>query len=332
MKIILKIKLQILFLLLALLTVYACGSNRRAGPPTFPRLNDANLPSPTLAVEIPQLSNCTDENDRILKLNTTAPVILLVHGCDGSAGNFYTLADVFAFHGQQTVCFNYNDQDSMRVSADQLGQAIAMLVSHLNPPDIIIIGHSQGGLIAHRTLAMAQDGPPGWRADARLRLVTISAPFAGIDAARHCGSTALHILSLGLTVPICWAISGDKWYEITSASDFIRRPGALPPAVGGYLKVDTDERGSCRRLDDRGRCQEDDFVFSLAEQYHQRIEADARVMNVVIKAGHAEIIGNEKDAPGKLITVLQERGILAPTPPEERLRLAMVLRLLYRQP
>jgi hypothetical protein len=36
--------------------------------------------------------------------------------------------------------------------------------------------------------------------------------------------------------------------------------------VSGYLKVDTDEGGSCRRFDNAGACKESDAVFSLGEQ------------------------------------------------------------------
>jgi pimeloyl-ACP methyl ester carboxylesterase len=319
-------------LVLFLAFTAGCGSARRQEPSEFPRLNAEYLPPPDLAVEIPRLSNCTAEDDRLLKLNTGAPVTLLVHGCTGSAGNFYTLADVFAFHGQQTVCFNYDDRDSMWVTVDQLDQALRTLAGCLNPPAITIIGHSQGGLIARKTLVRAATDPPGWASGVRLRLVTISSPFGGIEAARHCGSTTVHLLSLGLTVPICWMISGDKWFEITAASDFIRRPGRLPTALDGYFKVDTDERGTCRRLDHRGRCLEDDFVFSLSEQYNADIDTDAQVNKVEIKAGHAGVIGSATNAPEKLVRILQTHGILAPTPPEDRPRLARLLRDLYRRP
>jgi pimeloyl-ACP methyl ester carboxylesterase len=321
-----------LILVLVLALVVGCGSSRRQGASEFRQLNAAHLPPPTLTIEIPGLSNCTTEEDRLLKLNAGAPVTLLVHGCTGSAGNFYTLADVFAFHGQQTVCFNYDDRESMWVTVDQLGQAVSTLAGYLNPPDITIIGHSQGGLIARKTLVKAAEDPAGWETDTRLRLVTISSPFAGIEAARHCGSTTVHILSLGFTVPICWMISGDKWYEITAVSDFIRQPGRLPRGLDGYFKIDTDERGSCRRFDGQGRCREDDFVFSLPEQQHADIDTDAQVNKVEIKAGHAGVIGSATNAPEKLVRTLQTQGILAPTPPEDRLRLASLLRDLYRRP
>jgi pimeloyl-ACP methyl ester carboxylesterase len=278
------------------------------------------------------LSNCTAVEDRLLPLNADAPVVLLVHGCTGSAGDFYTLADIFAFHGQQTVCFNYNDRDSLRVSTAQLTQAITALAGHLNHPDITLIGHSQGGLIARKALGAAQDDPSGRQPPVRFRLVTIAAPFAGIEAARHCGSTTLAVLTLGMTIPICKMISGDKWYEITYASDFIRYPGRLAPEVHTYLKVDTDERDSCRRFDDQGRCREDDFVFSLAEQYHQAIDTDELVNKVEMKAGHVKVIGDTDSAPVKLIQALQAEGIMADTPPEDRAALALLLQDLYHRP
>jgi len=322
----------LLWLLLAVVLLYACSTGRKTEARPIPRIQTRYLPPPTLHVEIPQLSNCTDVDDRLLHLNADAPVIILVHGCTGSAGDFFTLADVFAFHGQQTVCFNYNDRDSIRVSTAQLTQAITALAEHLNHPDITLIGHSQGGLIARKALVAAQDDPSGRQPPVRFCLVTIAAPFAGIEAARHCGSTTLAVLTLGLTIPICQMISGDKWHEITYASDLIRHPGRLAPEVHTYLKVDTDERDSCRHFDKEGRCREDDFVFSLAEQLHPDIDTDALVNKVEMKAGHVKVIGDADSAPVKLITALQAEGIMADTPPEDRKALALLLQDLYHRP
>lgn len=319
-------------LMLTAFIMQACGlTGDKNGQSTLP-VRFSNLPPPSLRAEIPMVSNCTDENDRILRLNADAPLVILVHGCTGSAGDFHTLADVFAFHGQQAVCFSYNDRDSLRVSAAQLGQAIAALADQLNHPDIILIGHSQGGLIARKALVQAHDTPPRWQTRARIRLVTIATPFAGITAARHCGSTPLAVLTMGLTIPICWMISGDKWHEITDASDFIRQPGLLAPVVHTYLKVDSNERDSCRRFDNQGRCREDDFVFSLAEQYHPDIDTDAHVDKIKLKVGHVEVVGDADRPPVKLISALQAEGIMAPTPTEDLPQLALLLRDLYCGP
>jgi hypothetical protein len=46
-------------------------------------------------------------------------VTILVHGCFGSAGRFRPLAQVYAFQGQQTACFSYNDRNRLFTSKAQ---------------------------------------------------------------------------------------------------------------------------------------------------------------------------------------------------------------------
>jgi hypothetical protein len=256
---------------------------------------------------------------------------VIAHGCFSSAGLFRSLAEVFAFHGQQAVCFDYNDRASLAASSQELVTAIGTLSRHLPQARISVIGHSQGGLIARRAFTDAQGDRPGM-ANTAIGLTTISAPFGGIEAAAHCGSTALAWLSLGLVKPVCQLITGSKYAEIPPGSEFISHPGRLIPAVTRHLKIVTDETGTCRRYGERGVCIEDDYVFSLAEQAQPAVDADARLAEVLVKAGHVEIVGDAVTAPEKLIAILQQQGILNTTPPELKRSLAQLLERLYTAP
>ncbi len=111
----------------------------------------------------------------------------------------------------------------------------------------------------------------------------------------------------------CYIVTGAKWADITYSSRFIREPGPLAPQVASHLKIDTDERGTCRR-EENGRCVEGDDIFSLAEQRHPIVEADGRTRRVEVGAGHVEIVGDKQVAPRKLIAILQAEGVLRPTP------------------
>ena len=161
--------------------------------PALLTIDGSRLPPPNLSVTIPGLSQCTDSSDHTLKLNAQQPVTVLVHGCFSSAGRYRGMAQVLAFHGQQTVCFNYKDRDSLLVSAGQLNGALDQLASKLENKHITVIGHSQGALISRKALTVSRpDAVEG--KDVQLRLVTVSGPFGGIDAARHCGSPLLRTL------------------------------------------------------------------------------------------------------------------------------------------
>jgi hypothetical protein len=290
-------------------------------------LESGRLPQPNVAVGVPQLGPCTDSPDRTLRLDASQPVTVLVHGCKGSAGHFRSLAQLYAFHGQQAVCFTYDDRDSLLVSSAQLIGALDALAGHVGDRSITVMGHSMGGLVARK--AMEQDRRGEWRRhDANIQLATVSAPFAGIEVARTCGSKPLHWLSLGILPGLCWIVTGDNWFEITAPSDFIRHPGALSSMVRRYLKVVTDERDTCR-VDANGACRQSDYVFSLAEQYHPVIDTYPQMTNVEVGAGHVEIVGYKHVAPRKLLEILQRQGMLAPTPPERRAALDRLLAELY---
>ena len=292
--------------------------------------NSDLLPKPDLTLTVPYLSNCTSTEDTTLHLNSSEPITVIVHGCFSSVGRFRSLADVFAFHGQQAICFNYDDRDRLASSSANLITAIETLLNSLKQSNITVIGHSQGGLVARRAFIGERDEPfDSDKAD--IRLVTVSAPFGGIKASSHCGSKPLALASLGITKLICQIVTGSKYREIPPNSDFINYPGNLIPAVNAHLKVATEESGSCRRYNDQGVCVKDDFVFGLDEQSHQAIGNDKNLTPIVVKSGHVEIVGNGLGPPDKLIRIFQQQGILNTTPAERNEELAQLLTMLYME-
>jgi len=296
-----------------------------------PLSNAKRLPNPDTTVKIASLSNCTRPDSDKLHLNSQEPVTVIVHGCFSSAGRFRALADVFAFHGQQTICFNYDDRDSLTKSSKELITAMEELSEVLQDPDITIIGHSQGGLVARH--ALIEDRPDRLAIDeVEFHLATISTPFGGIGAAAHCGSKTLAWLSLGLVKPLCHMITGSKYRDIPANSDFILQPGQLVPSVNRHIKIVTDEVGTCRNYDARGICREDDFVFSVDEQEQHIVDGHEGLLSLLVKAGHVEIVGDANTVPEKLIGIFQQQGILRATPEEEVEELAKLLADLYLAP
>jgi pimeloyl-ACP methyl ester carboxylesterase len=293
-------------------------------------LEHGRLPPPDTALEIAGLGPCTDNEDRSVRFDSHQPVNVLVHGCFGSSGQFRALAQLLAFHGQQTACFTYDDRARLSDSATELRRAITQLADRSQVPQITVIGHSQGALIARRSLTESLQAPLPDRA-VDLRLVTVSGPFSGIESARTCGKGWLYPLTLGLLPLSCYVATGAKWADITYSSPFIVEPGDLSARVANHLKIDTDERGTCRR-EEAGRCVESDDIFSLAEQRHPLVEADARTTRVQVHAGHVEIVGDKRVAPVKLIAVLQKHGVLRPTAPSRAAAFDALLSSLYPVP
>lgn len=305
----------------------ACTTVRPIDDPALQTIDTAKLPAPDVALQIPGLGPCTDNPDRTLRLNASEPVHVLVHGCYGSSGRFRGLAQVLAFHGQQAACFTYNDRDSMMRSSAELVSALGQLARQTGNREVTVIGHSQGALVARKALVGDRADPlPGLGLN--LRLVTVSGPFGGIESARACGNPVTRVLSLGLIAPMCLIATGDKWSEITYTAPFITQPGRLQGQVHDYLKIVTDERGTCRRVEG-GRCAESDDIFSLGEQRQPLIDDDPRTRLVQVAAGHVEIVGDERVAPVKLIDVLQRERVLNPTEPHRVAQLQQLLMRVY---
>lgn len=305
----------------------ACAASAPYIPEKQP-LDLSQLPLPDMTVSIPNLSTCTDSDEKSIQIDSKSPVTVLVHGCTGSAGRFRSLAQLYAFHGQQAICFSYDDRDSLIYSAEKLATAVSDLADATNNQSISIIGHSMGGLIARKAVE-ENFQKSNSLSNKNLELVTISAPLAGIKTANHCGITPLHWLSVGLVPGICWLIAGDNWHEITSSSDFIQHPEPLLLSVKKYLKIVTNEKDTCRRQDPEGKCLESDYVFNLSEQYNPIIDNYSNITGVQVDAGHVEIVGNKRVIPRKLLAILQEYGMLSDTSSDRREDLERLLAYLY---
>jgi pimeloyl-ACP methyl ester carboxylesterase len=266
-----------------------------------------------VSARVPGLYPCTVRGQQVVELDPARGLTVLVPGIRSSRERFETLAQAFEAHGQQTLCFEYNDRDFINTSATQLASALSSLQRRLDPQEITLLGHSQGGLIARRALQADLRRPLVTRDGFTYRLVTVSAPFAGINASVYCGMTWLHVVSLSVSVGVCLAITGNKWNEIVPGSKFLNNPAPLVRT--SHLQIVTDERESCRTRTEDGRCAVDDYVFGLAEQDNTVVKASAKVTSVTVRAGHAEVVGEGGAAPLKLIEVLEQQGVLA-RPPE----------------
>lgn len=287
------------------------------------------LPPINTQLTVAGLSSCTDSPDQSIAFNKDFPITVLVHGCDGSAGRFRALAELYAFHGQQAVCFSYDDRDSLKSSAEKLTHSLNQLAAHVDNKNLNIIGHSMGGLVSRKALEETNNHA-GQLSNKEVRLVTVSAPLSGISAADHCASETVNWLSLGIVPAICWAVTGSNWSEIVYSSSFIQQPKPLIPSINQYLKIVTDERDTCRKYDDNGLCLESDYVFDLAEQYNPKIDNDPIVTNVQVNAGHVGIVGNSQLVPRQLISVLKQYKVLAQTPEQRIPAFEALLARLYQ--
>ncbi len=244
-----------------------------------------------------RLDHCDDFERSVMAISPDREVIILVHGCKASSSRFSTLKHVFDAQNQQTICFNYDYRDRMETVSRELIETIHRLSTVIGCKRLTVIGHSQGGLISRRALITGREDGAVVSCEPDIRLVTISAPFNGIESSSPCGRRMLHVITAGITVAVCQGIAGSIWREIHPAADFITRPGFMAENIAEHLKIITDEQGICRQRGNAGTCIESDFVFSVQEQNNPSVDADPRVVNVTLKAGHALVIGTSGNPP-----------------------------------
>ncbi len=284
----------------------------------------------TTDARIVGLFPCEAGGRDVFELDPSRPVTVLVHGCNSSGERFKTLAQVFEANGQQTICFNYNDRDYLNTSATQLAQALSALELRLEPHELTILGHSQGGLVARRALQADLPRPLVTREGFSYRLVTVSSPFSGIDSSADCGRPWLHALTLTTTIVVCLVVTGNKWTEIPPGSSFMTNPAPLLSTR--HLQIVTDETATCRVRDASGACKVSDAVFDLHEQYNPLLTSDPRVTTIELKEGHAAVVGENGVPPRLLIETLQAQHVLAATLPSRSQSFAGLLTRLYSQP
>lgn len=270
---------------------------------------------------------CAADQPESISLNSDEPLVVIVHGCLSSGREFKKLSEVFAFHGQQSICFNYDHRRTLRGTAIRLRRGLDALRARIPNRQITLLGHSQGGLVSRIALAELDDEVDTEQHD--LRLVTVSSPFSGIHSSRHCGLPWLHVLSLGITLAVCQGIAGANWVEIHPRSRYWTEPSVLDPGVYQHLQIVTDEEGSCRVRDEDGECSEDDLVFTTDEQDNPIMSEDPRVEVARIRAGHAQVVGGGGVDPSALIEVLQQFEVLASTAPERADALVTLIRALF---
>lgn len=273
---------------------------------------------------------CASDQPESISLDSDEPLVVIVHGCLSSGHEFKKLSEVFEFHGQQSICFNYDHRRTLRGTAVRLRRGLDALRARIPNRQITLLGHSQGGLVSRIALAELDDVVNTEQHD--LRLVTVSSPFSGIHASRHCGLPWLHVMSLGITLAVCQGIAGANWVEIHPRSRYWTEPSVLDPGVYQHVQIITEEEGTCRVRDEDGECSEDDLVFTTDEQDNAIMSEDPRVEVARIHAGHAQVVGGGGVEPAALIAVLQEFNVLAPTEPARAGELVTLIRALFDEP
>lgn len=88
-----KVNRKVLLAVIASLLLGACVGQPDLTTQYQPLVHQSHMPAPDISLDIEGLSNCTNAISPTISLDSTEPVIVVVHGCFASSGRFRSLAD-----------------------------------------------------------------------------------------------------------------------------------------------------------------------------------------------------------------------------------------------
>ena len=187
--------------------------------------------------------------------------------------------------------FRYDYRERMDRSADTLVRALRALRAEYSLQRLMVVGHSQGGLVARKAMTVGRELTLA--GDVPIDLWTIASQFAGYGSAN---------MTYLLPKANIFGVKASH-RDLRSWSRFIRHPGALGANVR-HVKVETRERGK-QRLEN-GRLVDD---CSAPRQERTEIDTDPRLAHwVALDLGHVGVLRDDAGrVPDALRAVLDER-------------------------
>ena len=137
--------------------------------------------------------------------------VLFVHGIDGSPDNFKYLIERLDRQRFQAWVYYYPSGARLGLIADHLAQTVLQVERHYRVPELIVVAHSMGGLVARGFLLRRE-------AD-RLHIplfISLSTPWGGHNAAQ---------IGLELSPTVV-----RSWHDMAPASDYLRSLFYTPTA------------------------------------------------------------------------------------------------------
>lgn len=206
------------------------------------------------------------------------PLLLLVHGINGSPKNFASLLELLDTSEFRVALYHYPSGMSIDDSAYILSQTINDMLIRQPQQDYLVVAHSMGGLVAKRFIHMqARAG----QSSALRQFVSMSSPWLGHKVAE----TGLEYAPV--VAPV--------WEDIAPSSEFIRLLGdfQLPEHID-YTLLFSHKGNSLMQGEPN------DGVVALKSQLDPRMQDRAQQF-VGVAADHTRILTHERT-----IKVLQE--------------------------
>lgn len=192
--------------------------------------------------------------------------VLFIHGAGGTPQDWRYFIERLDRTKYQAWVYYYPTGMPIELSALRLNRSVAALHAKYGFKQLVVTGHSMGGLVARRFIALSA----GEGQDYARLLVTFATPWGGVPFAR------IGIALAPQAIP--------SWKDLVPESDLLRslQVAALPPAVKHHLFYG---------YRDRGDAFDSDGVITVASQLEEHVQAGAARTHG-FKTDHSAILGD----------------------------------------
>ena len=155
----------------------------------------------------------------------TAPLVVMVHGVWMPGGEMmFVKLHLESEHGFKGMLFSY---PSVRGTLDENALLLADFINFLELDEVNIVGHSLGGVVTLRMLALYPDVPPG-------RVVCLGSPLCGSRAAELLNEHDWGNAILGKSVVDgVVAEAANEWaVKVTATREVGSIAGTVPMGIG----------------------------------------------------------------------------------------------------
>ena len=220
-------------------------------------------------------------------------IAILIHGAASESDYLLPLGIILKDRGYEPIQYRYNTDERASDLNLSLKLNLNALIWKINPDEVLIIGHSLGGILARKTLEEITLTP-------KITFISISSPFKGMK-----------ILS-SLKNPLIYQITSlvikdlkKSFIDMAAKSEFLNSYKGIPSHIKHH-QIITDEEGEIRIVHINGKTiDKNDNLVAIEEQTSDLIGPYLQDKHQ-IKNGHVSVVNSAGKVSANLAQLLDE--------------------------
>jgi len=218
---------------------------------------------------------------------------ILIHGATSESDYLLPLGMILRDRGYEPIYYRYNPDERANDLNLSLRLNLNALIWKINPDEILVIGHSLGGILVRKTLEEITLTP-------KITFISIGSPFKGMRS--------LSSLKNPLVYRITSMVIKDlkkSFIDLAEKSEFLDSYEKIPSHIKHH-QIITDEEGEIRIVHINGKTiDKNDNLVAIEEQTSDLIGPYLQDKHQ-IKNGHVSVVNSEGNVSANLAQLLDE--------------------------